>query len=94
MQNYNKKSHRKKRQSEDSAVGTFYYRKKYFSTPTICLKLHRALGNRPHPFISDEVCCYLQLLGQCKKYWPGKPPAFTLNIQGHEHSYSATRNEL
>ena len=94
MQNYNKKSHRKKRQSEDSAVGTFYYRKKYFSTPTICLKLHRALGNRPHPFISDEVCCYLQLLGQCKKYWPGKPPAFMLNTQGHEHSYSATRNEL
>ena len=93
MQNYDKKSHRKQ-DSEDFAVGTFYYRKNYFSTPKICLKLHRALGNCPDPFISDEVCCYLQLLHQCKKYWPGKPPAFTLNIQGHEHSYSATGNEL
>ena len=84
----------KKRQSEDSAVGTFYYRKKYFSTRTICLKLHRAQGNHPDPFISDEVCSYMQLLGQCKKYWPRKSPPFTFNIQGHEHSYSATGNEL
>ena len=49
MQNYDSKSHGKKRQKEDSAVGTFYYRKKYFSTPTICLKLHRAHGNRSDP---------------------------------------------
>ena len=56
----------KKRQSEDSAVGTFYYRKKYFSTRTICLKLHRAQGNHPDPFISDEVCSYMQLLGHVK----------------------------
>ena len=57
MQNYDKESHRTQ-DSEDSAVGTLYYRKNYFSTPTICLKFHRALGNCPDPFISDEVCCY------------------------------------